>query len=699
MFKKLFTTLAIIALTFSGQAPALASLSSYWAERGDKFIPCNQERHELAAQYAVYDYDCSEEKNNLLERRLRDDETRVGASVATGYKSTLDISMTSSQTTVSPSSLALPDGVVLTMDILENEIFLVIEPGGSRQEIVRCTAISNGDFSSCARGLAFSGKSFTSVAANQFVHRAGSAVVMSNVHYVYENFLDKDSNETASGTKRFADNELIFGNGTTTGKKKLYFCDSASTSTCAYIYASPSSTAAGSLDFGFSPDGTSEFGLNSSGTVLGPSSTLGIEITNGLIGINRNSSGGLGFNGSGQLQITPSSTTGVGTDSNGLYNNLNPSSIGVNSGNQLTVVSSTIGSQGKVPVGTVSSTLDGSWILGTLIGYGGDGAVTVTTGNTTTLSRDMYYDSLTVNAGGAIVTAGYRIFVRGALVNNGQIVWPGNNGGNGGNASGATGGSAGAAASALTSASLFGNTTTIAGGTGAGGLNNTPNSNGTAGGGNAGTNQTACLGTAGNAGAAGGTGGAGGGFSGGTSTGGAAGSVVTSLIKPYFAPWAALMHEMSGTTIDYLKGQGTDGGSGGGGSGACGGVGAGQTSGGGGGGGAPGGHGGTIVVVANSISGSGVFRANGGDGGNGGNGGNSSISGCGCGGGGAGGNGGIGGTIVLIYGSSTFTGTLNVAAGSPGTFGTGGSGTCTNPGTNGTAGSAGRAGLTYLLDL
>ena len=50
----------------------------------------------------------------------------------------------------------------------------------------------------------------------------------------------------------------------------------------------------------------------------------------------------------------------------------------------------------------------------TLFGDGSDGNVTVSSG-TTTLSRDMYYNNLTMSGTGKIVTNGYRIFVSGTL--------------------------------------------------------------------------------------------------------------------------------------------------------------------------------------------------------------------------------------------------------------------------------------------
>lgn len=383
MFRKIFTIIATVALLLASASPVQASLSSYWGERGEKFIPCSQERFELAAQYAVFDYKCDKEGNQLLEERLRQDDSFVGAAVATGYKSTLDSSMTSSQTTISPVSLSLPDGVTLTMALVDNEIFLVVEPGGAREEIIRCTAISSGDFSSCTRGLAFSGSSFTSVTANQKVHRAGSSVVMSNVHYIYENFVDKDSSETVSGTKRFADNTFILGDGTGTGSKKIYFCDTIATSTCGYFAATPSSTLPGFLDFSFSGDGTSSITLNSNGTVVAASSTKGAFLTNGYLGVVASSTRGFDFDTNGELYLKDGSNSGIYFDSNGIaverydtYNwegahkfgaNLNVSST-FQSTQPLTVFSTTASSTlPKIATDFISATTTGANVTTTVV--------------------------------------------------------------------------------------------------------------------------------------------------------------------------------------------------------------------------------------------------------------------------------------------------------------------------------------------
>ena len=48
-----------------------------------------------------------------------------------------------------------------------------------------------------------------------------------------------------------------------------------------------------------------------------------------------------------------------------------------------------------------------------IYGFGQDGDVTLT--SNTTLSRDMYYNDLTINSGVTLDTNGYRVFVRGTL--------------------------------------------------------------------------------------------------------------------------------------------------------------------------------------------------------------------------------------------------------------------------------------------
>ena len=58
----------------------------------------------------------------------------------------------------------------------------------------------------------------------------------------------------------------------------------------------------------------------------------------------------------------------------------------------------------------------------TVYGNGTDGVVVISnTGTPTVLTRDMYYDTLTVNANCTLITNGFRVFVKNTLTNNGTI--------------------------------------------------------------------------------------------------------------------------------------------------------------------------------------------------------------------------------------------------------------------------------------
>ena len=246
-----------------------------------------------------------------------------------------------------------------------------------------------------------------------------------------------------------------------------------------------------------------------------------------------------------------------------------------------------------------------------IYGDGSDGNVSIS-GGTTTLARDMFYDTLTVTGTGILKTARYRVYAKTAIIveSGGSI----NDDGNA--ASGSTQGGA------LTATILGGAQAGRAGGTGAG---------------TAGANISNTFGGAGGAGGAGswGAGGAGG-----TATvpGASYGHIRT-------VPQAVL-----GALI-YASGQtqytaGVGGGSGGGNGGSTGGGG--------------GGGGGNMVLVAKAITNSGTISALGGNG-------DAGLS-SNCGGGGGGG----GGVIITVSGS--YTGTApSVAGGTKGLSG-GGSG-------------------------
>ena len=254
----------------------------------------------------------------------------------------------------------------------------------------------------------------------------------------------------------------------------------------------------------------------------------------------------------------------------------------------------------------------------TIFGDGSDGNVTIA--SNTTLTRDMYYNNLTVNAGIFLTTGGYRVFVKGTLTNNGTIARNGNVGGN------ATSTDAGAAGAALAAASL--------GGSGAGGVGNGDMDNyGAGGGGGSGagviviaarilTNNATIQANGGNGGNAWANGF---GNPGGTAK---AGGTVTSPTTGYRDSTSGVIAQQLGTRLMGGAGGGGGAGVGGGGTvggstnpgiGGAGGAGGntstvGQAGGGGGGGG------GALILIYQTIT-EGTLQVLGGTGGLGGNGG------------------------------------------------------------------------------
>ncbi len=329
---------------------ASASLSSYWKERGQAFIPCGQERKVLAAEFGIWQYNCTAEQNNLLEKRLIETYGKgeqVGFGVATGYKSNLSLPMTATQSTVPVSSLLLPDNTTLTMaGIGSDKVFLTIEPGGSKVELVMCTGISGSMFTGCTRGLAFSGTSTAAVTANQKTHNASSQVIMSNAHYVYQQYADINNvNQTLDGIKTFTNFPII--------------------SSSAYIGLP---TTNGQVATKYYVDNVGAGGFTS----VNVSTTRGLSVDGSSperVGINALSTGGIDFDGTGKTYVKTSSTLALETDATGVKINTSTLSSLIattsaqgnlipryQSNGQLGVSASPVASTDAVSAGYVSST-------------------------------------------------------------------------------------------------------------------------------------------------------------------------------------------------------------------------------------------------------------------------------------------------------------------------------------------------------
>jgi len=299
----------------------------------------------------------------------------------------------------------------------------------------------------------------------------------------------------------------------------------------------------------------------------------------------------------------------------------------------------------KVVVTQNNGRIDPEFIGSTAFGDGRDGNVTIS--STTTLTRDMYYNDLTINAD--LLPKNYRIFVRGTLSGSGRIVA---SGANGTNATGNTHGTG--------TTSINGYFSTLASGNGAPGSisgcsANNHSSNTYSGlvfvysnsntGGSISLPASPCdVGTY-------------------SST---AGSIIAFATSTRYG--VEYYSTIAGVEISYATStrifSSTSGSGGAGGiikcSGSCSGTNGSSGAGGG------GGQAGQVVfIVARSIVGSFSIDVHGGNGGNGGNGGCGSGDYCGT--GGTGGGGGSGGVIIFVYDTKTWSGSVNLTGGTGGT--------------------------------
>lgn len=330
----------------------------------------------------------------------------------------------------------------------------------------------------------------------------------------------------------------------------------------------------------------------------------------------------------------------------------------------------------RLPIGTANQVLTviggvPSWqpsaasVNSQFFGSGSDGNVTISAG-TTTLSRDMFYDNLTINGTGQIEVNGFKIFVKGTL----DITAAPNKAIYSNAVVGANGSAAGAGAG-------FGTNRTT------GSLEN--NDGGGAGGsGTTGAGQVSpAVGTppAGN-----------GGNSGASGAGGAGVNAGGALRAGVSVPTGLLMNRQ---TFELIKGAtllngGAPGPGGGGGGGN------GTESGGG--GGAGGCSGGVIYIAANTINrsgstASGAIWANGANGGNGAT--NNAVTLSAGGGGGGGGAG--GGWVYISYSSLTGSTATNAIDTSGGAGGNGGAGKFA-AGYGGNGGNGGNGGSVTLYN-
>lgn len=82
-------------------------------------------------------------------------------------------------------------------------VYLNVEAGTSREEIVACTGVTVSSWTGCTRGLSFQGGSLTASSTLQKAHNAGSAVMITNVGQFYSEYVSVDGTQNVYGVKTF----------------------------------------------------------------------------------------------------------------------------------------------------------------------------------------------------------------------------------------------------------------------------------------------------------------------------------------------------------------------------------------------------------------------------------------------------------------------------------------------------------------
>lgn len=331
----------------------------------------------VPAQWGVWGYVGSAEQNKKLASALcPEDDGMLGYSVVSGYEKNLRTSMNSTQDYVPVTSLLLKDSTTLSMALLGERVFLTLEPGSSREEIVMCTTIDGTsiNFETCTRGLSFSGTSVSSVAANRKAHNAGTKVVMSNVHYVYEQLTDVDTDQSPSGNWTNAGNWIFttgtiwLGDNTTSTDKNLFIRNGESN----YPFISYDEATS---KWQWSEDGSNTYNFTSS-TISTLTAGAGIVINGGAIEVGWDGEHSIQAIG-GEVRWFYKAAGGLNQDIDGAY--VDPDYIVFDTDTTSTPTAS------KIPIADASSTIDKGWIDNDLKKFGGDGsdgALTATSGAT-----------------------------------------------------------------------------------------------------------------------------------------------------------------------------------------------------------------------------------------------------------------------------------------------------------------------------
>lgn len=210
MNKRIISFLVLLAMLFAINVRAMTLYEYY---KGN--LPTISERAKIALSAGINGYMGTYSQNIKLLDWLLSGGQKLGSNVpSSGINWTLSAPITSSASTITLSTVTDIRSNVITQADLPTKVYLIIEPNNtSNTEIIVCPSSgyssANKQFTSCTRGLAFSGISEAAVTANQKAHAAGSLVIMSNPGQFFNNFVWIDGNQSIDGIKTFTTAPII----------------------------------------------------------------------------------------------------------------------------------------------------------------------------------------------------------------------------------------------------------------------------------------------------------------------------------------------------------------------------------------------------------------------------------------------------------------------------------------------------------
>jgi len=148
----------------------------------------------------------NEINDNILSQQNEEEiDDTLGYSLNSLYTTSLAVSHNSTTSSFRVTSSKVPSGEELNPSF---PAYLMV----NGVEIIECweftTSTTQNWWGNCNRGLSLTSSATSTVSGNSYPHGAGESIAMTNVHFIFERFVDLDSNQTISGTKTQATSTL-----------------------------------------------------------------------------------------------------------------------------------------------------------------------------------------------------------------------------------------------------------------------------------------------------------------------------------------------------------------------------------------------------------------------------------------------------------------------------------------------------------